>query len=60
MNKDPILSEVRKTRLEIEKECEQRGESFGDFILRTQSKSNVKLIFRNPLGRKRKTREPKS
>jgi hypothetical protein len=47
MNKDPILKEVRQTRLEIEKECQDRGESFADYVLRTQRTGANKLVFRN-------------
>ena len=53
MNKDPILKEVRKTRLEIERECEARGESFADYVLRTQKSTGGNLVFRNTPKKKR-------
>ncbi|MBF0547725.1 MAG: hypothetical protein HQM08_25020 [Candidatus Riflebacteria bacterium] len=46
MNKDPIVEEIHKTRLKLEKECEERGESYFDYLMRTQNKYKSRLVSR--------------
>ena len=42
--KDPVIDEVRQTRLKIEKECEEAGISYKDHLLAVQKKYESRLV----------------
>jgi hypothetical protein len=42
--KDPVIDEVRQTRLKIEKECEKAGISYKDHLLAVQKQYKNRLV----------------
>jgi len=44
MFKDPIVEEIHKIRIKIEKEWEERGESYFDCLIRIQKKYKTLLV----------------
>ena len=42
--KDPVIDEVRQTRLKIEKECENAGISYKDHLLAVQKQYESRLV----------------
>jgi len=55
MTHDPIVGEVRKIRHDIEEECEKRGESYFDYILKEQKKNQARLVSPASSGKKHST-----
>ncbi len=48
MIRDEIVEEVRKVRLQIEKERKRKGQSFAEYVLELQKKYPGKLVNRGP------------
>jgi hypothetical protein len=44
MNHDPIIRELRKIRKEIEEECQKKGESYYDHLLKVQEQYKDRLV----------------
>ena len=42
--KDPVIDEVRQTRLKIEKECEEADISYKDHLLAVQKQYESRLV----------------
>ena len=51
MRKDPIVDEVRRTRLEIEKECAGDFDQIYERALEVQKKTTSKLVSRPDLAK---------
>ncbi|HAE40058.1 MAG TPA: hypothetical protein DCG57_15725 [Candidatus Riflebacteria bacterium] len=52
MSHDPVVNEVRKIRRKIEEECEKRGETYFEYILREQQKNHARLVsFTAPVSK---------
>jgi hypothetical protein len=44
MNQDPIIQELRKIRKDIEEDCQKRGESYFDHLLKVQEQYKDRLV----------------